>query len=304
MDYAGHCLPDVKIRLRVISPKFYFMPALTRRDFLKLSALAIAGTAVTSTAYILLSNELNQPVVYSVILPIPGLPAPLEGFRIVQISDIHLYWITQPGLVREAVFLANSLRPDLTLLTGDYVWTTAEAAFELAPILAGLEARQGVYASLGNHDYWAGISAVKQAFADQRLPILINQGLPVGQGGAVFYLAGLDDAWAGRPDLDLALQSAPGGAPVILMYHEPDPADQIARDGRVAVQLAGHTHGGQVRIGNLPSFATPHLGRKYDRGLFRIQDMWLYVNQGLGVISVPVRFNCPPEVTQFILTGA
>jgi predicted MPP superfamily phosphohydrolase len=227
----------------------------------------------------------------------------LEGFSIVQLTDIHLRPYTHPDLVRKAVSMANSLRPDLVVITGDHVWRSKGAAFELAEILAGLDARYGVYSVMGNHDYWLDIRTVQAAFDVFDLPVLYNEGIPFGVGKAVLYLAGMDDGWSGRPDLNAALERAPTGAPVILLYHEPDLIDEVSRDPRVSLQLAGHTHGGQVLIPGKPPFVKPHLGKKYPSGLTRVRDAWLYTNRGLGVISVPLRINCPPEVTYLTLTS-
>jgi predicted MPP superfamily phosphohydrolase len=90
----------------------------------------------------------------------------------------------------------------------------------------------------------------------------------------------------------------------VLLLHEPDLADFVSRDGRVSLQLSGHTHGGQVRLPGIGAFILPYLGRKYDYGLYRVNQMWLYTNGGIGTISIPVRYNCPPEITEIILTSA
>jgi predicted MPP superfamily phosphohydrolase len=197
--------------------------------------------------------------------------------------------------------MANSLRPDLTVLTGDYVWRVRAAADELAPILAGLDARYGVYSVMGNHDYWLDIRAVQDAFDASRLRVLYNEGVALGVGKGVLYLAGMDDGWSGRPDLNAALQKAPTGVPVVLLLHEPDLIDETSHDPRVSLQLSGHTHGGQVLIPGKPPFFKPYLGKKYHQGLFKVRNTWLYTNRGLGVISVPLRINCPPEITHLTL---
>jgi hypothetical protein len=252
----------------------------------------------------LLADESGDPVVERVLVPIPGLKPALEGFSIVQLSDIHLLPYTRAGLVRKAVEMANSLKPDLVVLTGDFVWRVEAAADELAPLLANLNARYGVFSVMGNHDYWLNIRAVQAAFDRARLPVLYNQGLVIEANGASLYLAGMDDGWAGRPNLGAALEGAPSGAPVVLLLHEPDLVDQVSLDPRVTLMLAGHTHGGQVLLGGKPPPIKPYLGEKYTQGLFKVRDTWLYTNRGLGVISIPLRINCPPEVTQLVLVPA
>jgi predicted MPP superfamily phosphohydrolase len=281
------------------------MTKMSRRAFLAAGGVALAGGLAASTAYLYARDESQDPVVEDVSIPLPRLGPGLEGTTIVQISDFHLYPHTKPPLVRQAVEMANSLRPDLVVLTGDYVWHEAEVIYDLIPILAGLDARLGVYSILGNHEIWTDVNVVKGAFREAGLPILENRGLSIaGGGGDVFYLAGLDDGWSGHPDLDAALEGAPAGAPVVLLYHEPDLADNIAPDGRVALQLSGHSHGGQIRFPHLGPLILPPLGRKYNMGLYRLGHMWLYTNRGLGCTNEPIRYNCAPEVTRLTLVRA
>jgi hypothetical protein len=280
------------------------MTQLTRRDFLKLSGTALAAGLVTTSGVLGVANEAYEPVIRRVPIPVKALKPALEEFRIVQMTDFHMYPYTTSALVRESVELANSLNPDLAVLTGDYVWRIREGAEDLAAILSGLNARYGVYAVLGNHDIWLDVDLVMQAFRRNRLPMLVNQGVPITVGNASLYLAGLDDGWSGNPDLKTTMEGAPPGAPVILLYHEPDLADQVSTDPRLTLQLAGHTHGGQVRFPVRGPLILPYLGRKYDYGLYQVNEMWLYTNPGIGMISVPYRYNCPPEVTEFTLVGA
>ena len=279
------------------------MPPITRRDFLKFSGLSLSACFLGSAGILAIANEAYEPIIRRVTISIRGLPSALEGYRIAQLTDFHLYPYTTSGLVRKTVAMANSLKPDVTVLTGDYVWRIVGAAYDLAAILSGLDARHGVYSVLGNHDYWTDIEVVTDAFHQHRLPMLVNQGVPLQVGKATLFLAGMDDGWSGRPDLNATLADAPAEAPVVLLYHEPDLADQVSLDGRVDLQLAGHTHGGQVRPPNRKPFFLPYLGKKYDYGLYQVNGMWLYTNPGIGMISVPYRFNCPPEVTEFTLVG-
>ena len=277
---------------------------LNRREFLKVAGLAAGGGVVTATSYLVVNDESQEPVVDRVQIPIKGLHPGLEGFTILQMTDIHLYPMTQPELVKKSVAMANELDADLVTLTGDYVWHFLDAIDELAPILAGLNAKHGVYSTLGNHDYWKDADVIQATMEKAGLPVLKNQAVPITQGNGTLYLAGLDDGWSGNPDLNATLDGAPDEAPVVLLCHEPDLADEYSLDGRVDLQLSGHTHSGQVRIPGIGALILPYLGRKYDIGLYRINDMWLYTNRGLGVISVPVRYNCPPEITQFVLVSA
>lgn len=277
---------------------------MNRRGFLKFGAAAAAGALAFATTYLATHDESQTLAVERLTIPIRGLPAALTGFRLVQISDIHLYPFTRLDLVRRAVAAANDLQPDLTVLTGDFVWRDVAAIFDLAPVLGSLNARHGVYAIRGNHELWTDAAVVEQGLQEVRIPLLNNAGVPVGEGQDLFFLAGLDDGWSGQPDLTTALASRPGQAPVILLMHEPDLADRYAADGRIALQLSGHSHGGQIRFPRLGPLILPYLARKYDMGLYRIGEMWLYTNRGLGVTNEPVRYNCPPEVTEITLVRA
>jgi predicted MPP superfamily phosphohydrolase len=274
---------------------------LNRREFLKVSGLAVGGGLVAATSYLAINDESQEPVIDRIPLAIKKLHPALEGLTIVQITDVHLYPMTQPELVKKSVLMANELNPDLVVLTGDYVWQDLAAIDELAPILSGLDAKYGVFSTLGNHDYWLDADVVTAAMESAGLPVLINQGLSIQQGKGSIYIGGLDDGWSGHPNLDKTLEGVNSAEAVILLCHEPDLADQYSLDGRVDVQLSGHTHGGQIRFPGIGALVLPYLGRKYDLGLYKVNDMLLYTNRGLGVISEPVRFNCPPEISQFVL---
>ncbi len=277
------------------------MSQVSRREFLIVTGLSLAGAVASTGGFLALHNEANQAQVFSITIPVKGLHASLEGFKILQMSDFHLYPYTRPELVQQAVDLCNTRNADLAVLTGDYVWLQVEAIFELTAILSGLQTKHGIYAVIGNHDIWTDVKVVRAGFDRQRIPVLMNQGLPISVGKGSFYLAGLDDGQSGHPDLNAALASAPPGEPVVLLLHEPDLADKVSLDGRVSLQLSGHTHGGQVRLPGIGAFVLPYLGRKYDYGLYRVNQMWLYTNGGIGTISVPFRYRSPPEITEIIL---
>jgi predicted MPP superfamily phosphohydrolase len=278
---------------------------LNRRRFLKWLGATVAAGGMTTVGgpYYARHIEPGWLMVESVEVPIAGLPAALEGFKIVQLSDFHLHPFTQLELVEKAVARANELAADVIVLTGDYVLERADSIFELAPALAGLNARQGVFAVLGNHDHWTEAAVVRAGLAEAGLALLDNSGVALSAGREQLYLAGVDDCWSGAPDLDMALDGVVAGVPVVLLAHEPDFADTFALDGRVALQLSGHSHGGQVRLPGIGALVLPTYGEKYDAGLNKAADMWVYTTRGIGVIGPPVRFNCPPEITEITLVG-
>ncbi len=277
---------------------------LSRRKFLAGAAAAVGATVAAGTAYLTLKDESKEPVVDRVQIPVKNLPSAIEGFTIVVMADFHLYPFTQLELIDRAVAMANALNPNVAVLLGDFVWHEVEAIFDLAPALAGLNAQHGIFTILGNHDIWTDVEVIKTGLDEARLPLLLNQGVSLPVGSSQLYLAGLDDGWSGQPDLPAALDGAPGDAPVVLLFHEPDLANETSLDGRVALQLSGHSHGGQVRPVLGKPLITPYLSWEYDMGLYQVNDMWLYTNRGLGTTNVPLRVNCPPEITEITLIRA
>jgi predicted MPP superfamily phosphohydrolase len=276
---------------------------LSRRSFLKLlrNTLLISGaSAIGGTAYVT-QIEPRWLSLERRTLAIPQLPAAFEGFRIVQLSDLHLN-PTPLDHIRRAVEAANQLKPDLVVVTGDFVYHAAEDIFDLAPVVAQLNAAHGVYTVLGNHDLWTNTAIVQQGLAESHIPLLLNRGVPLTRGASTLYLAGVDDAWSGQPDYGAAMSACPTDAPTIMLLHEPDFADTTANDPRMVLQLSGHSHGGQVRLPFIGAIALPPYGKKYQHGLYQVQKMWLYTNRGIGSITPAVRFNCPPEITEITLT--
>jgi len=200
--------------------------------------------------------------------------------------------------IAQAVLLALQQKADLTVLTGDYVSGSAQYARSCADTLSSLNTSGDVLACLGNHDHWTDADTVTTALADAGLTVLRNAAREVADG---LWVAAVDDVWERHADLEKALDKVPADATTILLAHEPDYADEVTSDGRVSLQVSGHSHGGQVRLPGVGPPALPRLGRKYQAGLYRVGRMWLYVNRGVGMIHPAVRFNCRPEVTLLTL---
>lgn len=278
---------------------------VSRRGFLKALGhvslgYLLAGIGAYQYAKLL---EPEWLAIEHVTIPIPRLKPTFEGFRIVQMSDFHLHPHTQIDHVANAVDEANRLKPDLMVLTGDFVLETADSIYELAPVLSRLNAKYGVFSILGNHDLWTDANVVLSGLEEVRLPVLRNSGISLSINREMINLAGLDAGWGGQPDLKLALKDLTPGIPTILLMHEPDFVDTFSLDKRVSLQLSGHTHGGQVRIPILGALVLPDYGKKYDSGLYRVNETWLYTNRGIGVIGPPVRLNCRPEITEITLVA-
>jgi uncharacterized protein len=279
----------------------------TRRNFL-------IGTGVTAAGFALYSGEIARHELDIVHRPIAiaNLPEPFHGYRIVQLSDIHLDEYTESFFLERIVHHVNTLAPDLVLLTGDFIThgsltfiASGHAMRRCSEILTTLTAPLR-YAVLGNHDVAFDGPAVVRALTAQGTPVLINQYLPVERKGARIWLCGVDDPGTSSPNLDLAIPAKPDG-PVILMAHEPDYADDVVAHPRghlVDLMLAGHSHGGQVRLPFLGPLILPPMGLKYPEGHYRFDQMQLYVNRGLGTVGLPFRLNCPPEITVITLNPA
>ena len=251
-------------------------------------------------------NELYDLRLERVTLPFPNLPPALAGLRIAHLSDLHTSRWIGADYLGAAVDLVLAQRPDLVVLTGDFLHHNRHVqrhAETCAGALARLRAPLGVFAVLGNHDYWGSPRMVVRAFQDVGIPTLVNQAQRVPVGDDALWLVGLDDARHGLPDLPRALADVPDDAFTVLLAHEPDVAD-VAHGYGVHLQLSGHSHGGQVHLPDVPTTWLPLLGRKYPRGLYRVGGMWLYTSRGLGSAFPPIRLNCPPEVTLLRLDRA
>lgn len=248
-------------------------------------------------------NEMRWLTVERTTVPIARLPESLEGTTIVQLTDLHLRPFTQIEHIERAVFLANSLKPDIIVLTGDYVWHDAEDILDLTPALAKLNAKKGVFSILGNHEHKTDPVLITETFEKAGIPVFRNQGIDLTIGKALLYLAGIDDGWLGNPDIKQTLDAHRGDTPVILMAHEPDMIDWYADDTRINLQLSGHTHGGQIQSAGNKPLVRPFLGRKYVQGLHKVNESWVYTSRGIGTTGIPLRRNCSPEITHITLVA-
>jgi hypothetical protein len=241
-----------------------------------------------------------------VVVRIAGLPRALEGYTLVQISDMHAGMFVGKRELVSGLSLLRDIKADLVVVTGDLVDFDPRYGPELGRAImdAGSHARDGVVAILGNHDYYAGAAAVTASMRAAGIDMLVNGGKTVRPAdGGGFALLGVDDLWASRrggvgPNLDRAIASVPQDLPRILLAHNPSFLDAAA--GRVALQLSGHMHGGQINPGiHLTAMFARYVAGRYER-----QGTTLWVNRGFGVAGPPVRLLAPPEVTKIILVGA
>jgi len=264
--------------------------------------VATAGVAVLAADSTLL--EPNRPRLVRQEISLRRWPSRLDGFTIALLSDFHYdpYFSVHP--IRSAVEMVNGLQPDLIALTGDFVsvpWfgdhaKGAALAEPCAQLLRKLRAPHGVWAVLGNHDAYTDPDRVTDTLKAVGIPVLSNRSVAIEKDGSRFWISGVDDVLEGTADLPSALHGVPAGEAVVLMAHEPDYADFVA-SYPIDLQLSGHTHGGQVKIPFLRPLYLPELAKKYVQGFFHVRDLALYTNAGIGTVQLPVRWNCPPEVT-------
>jgi predicted MPP superfamily phosphohydrolase len=242
-----------------------------------------------------------EPVVEHVCVPIANLPQALHGLTIAQLSDFHIGPHVHAESVRRAAQMTMALHPDLIALTGDFVHRSADYAAACADALSILRAPLGVHVVLGNHDYWQKPRVVEAQLRRVGLSPMHNAARRLEYNGAAFYLLGVDDVRHHHADLDQALQGVPHDAPKILLVHEPDFAD-FAQHANIALQLSGHTHGGQIRLPRIGALLLPSWGHKYPIGLNRTANgLWVYTTRGIGVAMPPLRVNCPAEITLLAL---
>jgi len=243
-------------------------------------------------------------VLREVPIRVPGLPRALDGYVIAQVSDIHAGAFVGEHELDEGLALVRVARPDLIVVTGDLVDFDPNYAPLAARKLADLPARDGVSAVLGNHDYYAGADAVVATLAAAGIDVLRDSGRcirPADGGG--FALLGVDDLSSekhGRvgPRFARAISTVNPELPRILLSHQPSSIEKWA--GEVAVQLSGHTHGGQIN----PGFSPVGLFLRYVAGAYHVKGTTLYVNSGFGTVGAPSRVGAPPEVTRIVLVAA
>jgi hypothetical protein len=272
---------------------------MTRRHFIKTAAIAslaaLAGPRVLAGF---------QPcVVNRKTICVRGIPPAFEGIRVALLSDFHHGKLVSPERIRDSVSLANSLKPDLIALTGDYVHRGKEWIAGCFHELAGLRAPLGVVGVLGNHDHYTGAGgAVRRAMRDAGIVDLTNRGIEIRRNGEALHVCGVGDLWHEKQILKSALAGSNRPHSAILLSHNPDYVEHI-RDNRVGLVLSGHTHGGQCVF---PLIGAPILpsrfGQKYASGLCQGPVAKVFVTTGVGHSFPPLRLNCPAEVALLTLT--
>ncbi len=245
--------------------------------------------------------EPNRLVIHEQSIQIDNWPKELGGLRIALIADLHTGgWFIDENKLRLIVDRSNQLNPDLVVLLGDYVapnsWHSRRVEPEItAGVLKDLRAPLGVYAVLGNHDWWYNGAKVRRAFEQNGIPVLEDEVIEIRWRDKSFWLAGLADLWTRPQQIDETIAKAPPGSTMIALTHNPDIFPRLPPN--VPLLLAAHTHGGQVSI---PLIGTPivpsRFGSKYTAGHVFENGHHMFVTTGIGTSILPVRFRVPPEI--------
>lgn len=281
-----------------------------RRRFLGTSARMLTGTSLGVSAYGAY-HENKKPEVSRIVLPYRKLHSDLNGFRLVHVTDIHSGPFISFETIGEVVDMANSLKPDLIVLTGDYVNSNPAYIRGCVQVLDELRAPAGVFGVFGNHDYYTGISAMREAFSRARISILSDsRGAGRGLEG-LLNIVGVEDpvsGWANDaefPNLKHLSGLVLPGRFNLLLSHRPG-IFRASKHWDVPLTLAGHTHGGQIIFPGIArnGFSLAGLFVTYTHGLYRSDidpQVRMYVNRGIGTIIAPVRLFCPPEIAEITL---
>ena len=246
-------------------------------------------------------DEANSLSLERVEITLKRLPKKLDGFKIIHLSDTHHSPFTDLVHIERAIKIANRLRPDMFLLTGDYVSHDREYIAPVAAALGRLKARYGVYACLGNHDHWTDADLLTHLFRGEGIKVLINEGLRFEARGSSFWLAGVDDYMVGKTDVTAALRGSFPDEMKLLLAHNPIIFREAARAG-VDLTLSGHTHGGQIKVRDDAKRIFPQ--RKLKAGLHKRKNSQVYITRGIGTVVLPVRYQCPPEISLLELRTA
>jgi len=240
-------------------------------------------------------------------LKLPRLSPKFSGIRIAQISDIHLGgWMNNERLT-QVVETVIAQAPDLVVMTGDYVighnWhgDVNSTLSVLREEFSKLTSQFLTLSVLGNHDHWLDAESVRSSLNTCGVLDISNDVHTINSGGYKFHIAGVDDVYVNRDNLNLVLEKLPEQGASILLVHEPNFADLSSETGRFDLQISGHSHGGQVVLPFIGPPILPRLAEKYPSGLYKVKNMYQYTNRGVGMTNPTIRFNCRPEITVFTI---
>ncbi len=271
--------------------------------FLKLIQVILIGFAVIFSTSVY-AHKL-EPLWFEIThldIALPKLDRAFNGYRIVQISDLHAGDGIDRSQLERVVEAVNAEHPDLVVITGDHITRIPKQHLELLDTLAKLKPRDRTISILGNHDVYNDTELVRKAIRANGITLLENNIYTINRANSTLHIAGVGDVFAKEDKLDQILAQLPTTGAAIMLAHEPDFADKTAATGRFGLQLSGHSHGGQIRI---PFYAgyVPMLAEKYPIGRYQVGEMIQYTNRGIGLVKLYARFNCRPEISVFNLLG-
>jgi predicted MPP superfamily phosphohydrolase len=295
----------VRVGVYVVSSALSAPADEGRRTFLSRGIAAVVGVLALGIAGAGTASALGEVAIRSVRVPLRRLSAGMSGFRVVQLTDLHI----GPTIGREwllaIVEQVNAQSPDMVVITGDLVDGSVEALRDHVAPLAGLKSKHGTYFVTGNHEYYSGADAWIAELGRLGVRVLRNERVPIGEGDDVFDLAGVDD-WTAKgfggdhgPNLARALEGRDPKREVILLAHQPKQIREAAALG-VGLQISGHTHGGQI----FPWTLFVRLDQPYIAGLSLHESTQIYVSRGTGYWGPPMRVGAPAEITVLELTSA
>jgi predicted MPP superfamily phosphohydrolase len=258
----------------------------------------VTGILILITLIFGAMQAAKGPKIYNVEVPIKNLPKEFDGFKIAQISDLHIGPMIGPRYTKRVVKMVNKLSPNLVALTGDIIDGSVDQAQRGAAPLAHFESTHGTFYITGNHEYYWGVDVAIGAIRKIGARTLLNEHVVLEKGQDKMVLAGVTDYSAGHmvhdhhSDPKKALEGAPENLVKILLAHQPASYKAASAAGS-DLQLSGHTHGGQF----FPWSLVVALAQRYYKGLNRHENMWVYVNRGTAFWGPPLRFGIPSEIT-------
>jgi len=233
------------------------------------------------------------------VLASPNLPESFDGTTVLFAADIHAGPYLGRARMRSLVDRINALQPDVVVLGGDYVGGRAGGAKAFYSEVGDIEAPLGVYAVLGNHDYWEGVDDAREGMRRAGIRLLVNESAEIGREGETIRIAGVDYPWIGDADVEAAAQGIAEDEFAIFVSHSPDyfPEAMPQTGSTFDLALAGHTHGGQLTVfGTLAPLVPSAYGQRYKGGWVEESGVPVLVTRGAGNVTVPMRFFAQPEI--------
>lgn len=299
------------------SPDNAGSPLFHRRKFLQTSALAMGGFLLNGSV-LAAANGREESRLERIAVRIPNLPEGLKGTTIAMISDIHSSLFMNRRNMEHYAGILKGLKADLIVLPGDFVNSKTREVYPFAEAFSGLEAPLGVYGVTGNHDYYTReIETVAAEVGQAGIRMLRNENIRIEKNGVAFRLLGIDDdaiydvreylrdGKTEKGKIENLVRGIGESEPTIFLCHKPYPFEEYARLG-IDLTLSGHTHGGQIVLGRIDrlNVSVASLASTYIAGLYKARsnpESQMYVSRGIGTVGLPVRINCPPEVTHITL---